>query len=384
MPKTRLIEAFGPGAAFAARAPGRVNLIGDHTDYNGGFVLPAAVDCEIRIAFRPAEDRRVEMASLDFNERADFDLNGLDKGQGSGWVKYPMGVAYVLQQEGHTLRGMRAVVKGTVPIGAGLSSSAAFEVASAMAFCAVSGLKINREKLARICQRAENEFVGMNCGIMDQFASLLGRKGCALFIDCTTLNHELTPLDEERARLVVFDSKVKRQLLNSAYNDRRRECEEAFKILKRHLPDIKTYRDLTVPMFKAYTHDLPEPLVRRARHVTTENGRVAHAVRVLKKGDLIAFGALMDASHESLRNDFEVSCRELDLLVDLARGVAGCFGSRMTGAGFGGCVVSLVRPDVVDEFIPSVKAGYRSATGIEPGVYVFRASEGATVESDPA
>lgn len=377
----KLTEVFGEGPVSVVRAPGRVNLIGDHTDYNGGYVLPAAVDREVRIEFRPSGDARVEMVSADFDERAAFDLSAISPGQGQGWAKYPMGVAGALLAEKYPLSGMRAVVHGNVPIGAGLSSSAAIEVACAMAFCSVSGLKIHREKLAHICQRAENEFVGMQCGIMDQFACLLGRKDCALFLDCTTLETELVPLDERGAKIVVCDTRLKRQLVNSAYNRRRGECEVAFEILKRHFPQAKSYKDISIPMFNAYAHDLPDPLGKRARHVVTENARVAQAVRLLKKGDLIGFGTLMDASHDSLRNDFEVSCRELDLLVGIARESEGVFGSRMTGAGFGGCAVTLVRPDCVASFTARISEGYKAQTGAEPGIYVVRASEGATLET---
>jgi galactokinase len=249
-----------------------------------------------------------------------------------------------------------------------------------MAFCSVSGAEINREKLARICQRAENEFVGMQCGIMDQYACLLGRKGCALFLDCTTLRYQPVPLDEAKARIVVCDTKVERHLVNSPYNRRRAECAEALKILKQHLPEANSYKEISISMLKAYAHDLPEPLAKRARHVVTENARVVEAARLLKKGDLIGFGALMDASHDSLRGDFEVSCRELDLLVGIARESEGVFGSRMTGAGFGGCAVALVRPDCVDAFTRKISEGYRAETGVAPGVHVFGAAEGATLE----
>ncbi|MGD1001670.1 MAG: galactokinase [Candidatus Brocadiia bacterium] len=381
MPGQKLIEVFGKGPVSIARAPGRVNLIGDHTDYNGGYVLPAAVDREVRIAFRPSGDARVEMVSADFEERAAFDLGGVARGQAQGWAKYPAGVAAALQAEKYPVAGLRAVIQGNVPVGAGLSSSAAIEVACALAFCSVSGLKIDREKLAHICQRAENEFVGMQCGIMDQYACLLGRKDCALFLDCTTLQSELVPLDERGAKIVICDTRLKRQLVNSAYNRRRGECEEAFRILKQHLPDAKSYKDISIPMFRAYAHDLPDPLGKRAKHVVTENARVVQAARLLKKGDLIGFGALMDASHDSLRDDFEVSCKELDLLVGIARESEGVFGSRMTGAGFGGCTVALVRPDCVEAFTAKISEGYRADTGAAPGIYIVRASEGATYEN---
>jgi galactokinase len=381
MPATEFFKRYGPGPAFLSRAPGRVNLIGEHTDYNGGFVLPAAIDRSIRIAFRPAEDDRVELFSLDFNETASFALNALDRGFKPAWARYPMGVASVLQAEGFKLRGLRGVVKGDVPLGAGLSSSAAFEAASVLAYCGAAAVDLPGERLARICQRAENEFVGANCGIMDQFASLLGKRSCALLIDCETLAHQTYPFDERLARIVVMDTRVKRTLVGSDYNARRRECEAALAIIRRHVPEAKSYHDLSVSMFKAFAHDLPEPLLRRARHVVTENGRVQEAVKALRRGNMVTLGALMDASHDSLKEDFEVSCRELDIMVDLAREQTGVYGSRMTGAGFGGCTVTLVEPAHVEAFTRAVAAGYRARAGREAGVHVFTPSDGATLES---
>lgn len=382
MPSEKLQQTFGVGPVFVARAPGRVNLIGDHTDYNGGYVLPAAIDAEIRIAFRPADDRRVDLLSLDYNDRQAFDLDRIEPGETS-WIKYVKGVAFVLKEQGYALRGLKGVIRGTVPQGAGLSSSAAFEVAAAMAFSSASGLKIHREKLAHICQRAENEYVGMRCGIMDQFASLMGRQGRALLLDCSTLEHELVPLDESKASIVVCDSMVSRTLTTSPYNERRRDCELAFKLIKQHAPEIRTYRDISLAMYKAFAHDLPEPARRRARHVVTENERVKQAAKCLAAGDYVSVGALMDASHESLRTDFEVSCEELDLLVSLARETPGVFGSRMTGAGFGGCTVSLTPPEHVKEFKDIVTAGYLRETGKIPNIYVFSPSDGASVEEKP-
>jgi galactokinase len=380
MPLTTLVETFGAGPAFLARGPGRVNLIGEHTDYNGGYVLPAAIDAEVRLAFRPSDDRRIEIVSLDFNERAAFSLDNLRPGARTDWLKYPMSVAWALQQEGFELRGIRGAMKGSVPIGSGLSSSAAVEVAVCMALCSAAGLKVPREKLARVCHKAETDFVGLKVGIMDQFASLLGRKGHALFINCATLDSDPVPLDETKSRIVVCDSRVRRNLTESPYNERRRECAAAFKLLQRHLPEIETYKDISLAALKTYADELPETLRRRARHVVTENGRVLYGVKALRAGDLIAFGALMDASHDSLRDDYEASCRELDLLVDLARDVHGTYGSRLTGAGWGGCTVSLVRPDAVEEFTRRVSEGYQSEIGRPPGVFVFHPAEGATVE----
>ena len=380
MPSDRFADVFGSTPRFVARAPGRVNLIGEHTDYNGGYVFPMAVDRDIRMAFRPNDSRNVDLVSLDFDDKHAFSLDNVTRDSGPAWANYFMGVCHILQKEGHTLRGMQAVIKGDVPLGAGLSSSAALEVASAMALCAAADLRINREKLARVCQRAENEFAGVNCGIMDQFASLLCRKNSALLINCATLEHECVPFSDAMASVVVVNTMVKHSLAESPYNERRRECAKAFKLLQRRRPEMETYRDMPVAFFKMHEHDLEDPIKRRARHVVTENARVLAAVEELRAGDLIAFGALMDASHESLKNDFEVSCGELDLLVSLARDQQGTYGARMTGGGFGGCIVALVRPDAVDSFKANVARGYRDETGLDPDIYVFRPSEGASVE----
>ena len=377
-------QAFGPGPIAVARAPGRVNLIGDHTDYNGGYVLPMAIDRDVRIAFRASDDGRVGLLSPQFGEKVEVDLADISPSRVPAWARYALGIAAVLQEEGYKLRGWRGVINGDLPIGAGLSSSAAVEVASALVFCDVSDLKINRVKLARLCRRAEGEFVGMPCGIMDQFACLMGKKGHAVFLDCTTLAHELVPLDENSARIVVCDTGVRRRLAESPYGERREESARAFKLLQRHLPDAETYRDISLEAFKAYAADLPGTSLRRARHVVTENARVLHAVRPLRKRDLITVGALMDASHESLRADYEVSCPELDLLVGLSRDAQGAFGSRMTGAGFGGCVVSLVKADLVDDFAKALTTGYREKVGHAPDVYVCRSADGATLESENA
>ena len=381
MPVQELVETLGPGPVFVARAPGRVNLIGDHTDYNGGFVLPMAINRDVRIAFRPSNDTRVEVRSHRFGETVSVELSAISRDRLPAWARYVLGVAAVLQEDGHKLRGWRGVISGDVPIGAGLSSSAALEVAAAMVFCHVSGLTINREKLALLCRRAESEFAGVRCGIMDQFICMMGRKGHALFLDCATLNQELIPLDETAGTFVVCDTGIRHKLSESPYNERRKECARAFKLLQRHLPELETYRDLSVEMFNIHASDLPETLRKRAHHVVTENTRVLYAVRALKERDLLSVGALMDTSHESLRCDFEVSCPELDLLTDLARDAHGTFGSRMTGAGFGGCTVSLVRTDCVEDFVKMVTSGYYEVTDHRPEIYICRPSDGATVES---
>jgi len=376
----RFRELYGEAPAFTVRAPGRVNIIGDHTDYNGGYVMPVAMDRDVRIACSPSDGQRVELFSENFDERFAFDLARTERAAGPPWARYAMAVADALQKSGHTLRGMRAVIKGDVPIGSGLSSSAALEVAVALAFVTASGLKINREKLALLCRRAENDFIGVKCGIMDQFASLFCRRDSALRLDCATLEFENVPLDPEKARVVVFHSGVRRALSETPYNERRLECARAFKLLQRRLKDIETYRDLDVARFRAYEEDLPEVLRRRARHVVTENARVLEAAAALQRGDLVTVGTIMDASHESLRNDFEVSTPELDALVGLAREHSGTYGARLTGAGFGGCVVALVRPDMAERMMRSVCRDYEEQTGRRAEAYLVRPSEGASIE----
>jgi len=380
MPAERFREIFREAPAFLARAPGRVNIIGDHTDYNGGYVMPVAMDRDVRIACSASGAPRVDLFSADFNERFTFDLGRFEKAGSPRWAHYVMGVADALRKSGYRLRGMRGVIKGDVPQASGLSSSAALEVAAAMAFVAVSELKVNREKLALLCRRAENDFVGVRCGIMDQFASLFCRKDSALRLDCTTLEFENVPLDPDGARVVVFHSGASRTLADSPYNERRLECARAFKLLQRRMPDMETYKDLDVARFRAYEDDLPELLRRRARHVVTENARVLEAADALKRGDLVTVGTTMDASHESLRNDFDVSTPELDLLVGLARDYPGTYGARLTGAGFGGCVVVLARAEAAEGLVTSVRRDYAEETGREAAAYVIRPAEGASVE----
>ncbi len=380
MPLHALAQRFGAGPAILSRAPGRVNLIGEHTDYAGGYVFPMAIDRDIRVACRPVEGRTATVLSLDFDSEYSFDLDASDRHDAPAWGRYVVAVADALKAEGYETTGVQAVVKGDVPTGAGLSSSAALEVATAMAFCAAAKIQVNREKLALLCRRAENEFVGVRCGIMDQFAALFCREGHSLLLNCTTLDHDLVEIDSREVSVVVCNSGVKHELSNSAYNERQRECAKAFHLLREHLPDLKAYHELPIGRLKTYAHTLPELLLKRARHVVTENERVLAAAEALRDRDYIALGGLIDASHDSLRDDYEVSCRELDLLVDLAREHSGIYGARLTGAGFGGCTINLVRPDAVEEFQDHVGAGYAEATGRRPEMFLFRPADGATVE----
>jgi galactokinase len=369
-------ERFWRPVEHVVRAPGRVNLIGEHTDYNDGFVLPVAIERDMMVALAPRADREVNLYSLDFGEAAIFSLDEMRKDEEHAWSNYARGVAQELQQAGVSLVGLDAVTQGNVPIGAGLSSSAAFEVAMALAFILAAGAPLDRVQVALIAQRAENRFVGMQCGIMDQFVSALGQEGHALFIDTRDLSHRAVPLPEG-VRVVICDTMTRRGLVGSAYNERRRQCEEAVRILQGVLPGIRALRDVTAGDLARYGHLLPPVVLKRARHVVTENARVLDAIRALEAGRPEEFGRLMDASHASLRDDFEVSSPELNLMVEVARGAPGCLGARMTGAGFGGATVNLVREGQVQAFVEAVGAGYQARTGLKAEITVTRAAAGA-------
>jgi len=392
------------GPVRVVRAPGRVNLIGEHTDYNGGFVMPMALDRAVRIALVPHDEPVVAIWSVQFDERAEFRLpSGLGTPAVPGgeaepagaphWLRYPMKVAEVLAEAGIALRGFRAVVDGDVPVGSGLSSSAAYEVASALALLVAvrpdvpaapaaalaeaHGLSAGR--LAKLCQEAEHR-VGVRCGIMDQFISLHGRAGHALVLDCRDLSFDAVPLPAQKAKVVVIDSGVKRRLSSGAYNERRGQCEEGAEHLREFDPAIRELRDVSLALFEAHADRLPEVVRRRCRHVITENARVLESAEAMKAGDLTRFGDLVNASHDSLRDDYEVSGPELDLLVEIARGVEGVFGSRLTGAGFGGCTVTLARPEAVEPLRAAVLARYEKETGLAPRIWVSEAAAGAAVE----
>jgi len=357
------------------QAPGRVNLIGEHTDYNEGFVLPAAIDRSILALARPRKDKQVRIYSLDFKNLFEFSLDKIKPVKDS-WGNYPMGVAEVLQQEKLKLKGFEAVFESNVPVGAGLSSSAAIELVNAFIFDAFSELKLDRVKMALLCQKAENEFVGVKCGIMDQFVIALGEKGRALFLDCRDLSYRLVPVPSEKVKLVITNTKVKRSLAGSEYNQRREECGEGVKLLKQKLPKIKSLRDVTPEELAEHQELLPETVRKRCTHVVRENDRVTRAEAALKSNNLREFGRLMVESHNSLRDLYQVSCPELDLLVKNALSLKGVLGSRMTGAGFGGCTVSLVEEKSVDEFRIKSGRSYQKETGKVPEFYVCQISDG--------
>jgi galactokinase len=363
---------YGAPPEYVARAPGRVNLIGEHTDYNDGFVLPMAIDRATWIAFRLRADRRVHLYSTVFDEEVEIDLDALAKG-GPSWAEYVKGVAWTLLADGAHLRGFDAVIAGDVPMGAGLSSSASLELATARALVTSSDLEWDAKAMALRAQRAENEWVGVKCGIMDQLVSAAAEDGTALLIDCRSLETTPVPLPRD-ASVVVLDTSTRRGLVESAYNERRRQCEEAARAL-----DLPALRDVTPARLAAGAVRLGGETLRRARHVVTENERTLRAVDALRKRDTAALGDLLDASHESLRDDFEVSSSALDAMVAAAQKDPACFGARMTGAGFGGCAVALVRAGRTEPFLARVLAAYEQATGLVPKGYVCPPSAGASV-----
>jgi galactokinase len=358
------------------RAPGRVNIIGEHTDYNDGFVLPAAIDREILLGVRPTGNRQVTLHALDFAGSATFSLDEIGYDPDQPWSNYLRGVCFVLEEAGYHLRGAEIIFGGDVPIGSGLSSSAALEVATATAFLALAEYEVPGETVARLCQQAENEFVGTRCGIMDQFISALGQAGQALLIDCRSLAYRTIPVPAG-VKLVVGDTGVRRGLVSSEYNTRRAQCEDGVARLQAVLPAIVALRDVTPAELEAHRTLLPAMTYRRCRHVVTEDARVLEAEVAMRAGDAAALGALLDASHVSLRDDYEVSCPELDTMVEIARRQPGCFGARMTGAGFGGCTVSLVADAAAAAFVAAVGPAYEAATGLAPQIYVCTPSAGA-------
>ncbi len=371
---SRFERRFGHRPAFLARAPGRVNLIGEHTDYNDGFVLPMAINREVAVVGAPRDDRRIRLYALNFDDEADFALDQLQRGEPADWSDYPRGVAWALQEAGFDLVGFDGVLYGNVPIGSGLSSSAAIEMAVFMAFaaCQPALAGLDRVRAAKLAQRAENAFVGVNCGIMDQFVSALGQAGHALFIDCRSLDYAPVPMPVGTA-VVVVDTAAPRSLAASAYNERRAQCEAAARLL-----GVPALRDLSPEIFAQRRAALPALVAQRAEHVIYENRRVLDAVAALRAGDVATFGRLMNESHDSLRDLYEVSSAELDAVVEIARGVSGVYGARMTGAGFGGCAIALAEQTAVDALSDAVMREYPARTGRQPSIYVCTANDGAS------
>ena len=370
-------QKFGTAPTYFFRAPGRVNLIGEHTDYNDGFVLPCAIDYQTVIAAQPRDDDYVSVVAADFGGQvSQFDLNQpIELDLNAPWSNYVRGVVWALRQQGHQLEGANLVVAGNVPQGAGLSSSAALEVAIGTAFSNLSGLSLDGKAIALIGQQAENEFVGVNCGIMDQFISALGQKEHALMLDCRSLDYQVVPVPADIA-VIIVNSNVKRGLVDSEYNIRRQQCETA----AAHF-EVAALRDVSLKQIKQAT-ELDEVVVRRAKHVITENIRVEAARAALGDGDLSRMGWLMSQSHASMRDDFEITVPPIDLLVKIIAKVIGPYGeggTRMTGGGFGGCVVALVPHEMVDEIKQAVKTHYPAQSGLDASIYVCQATDGAGI-----
>ncbi|MGB7844778.1 MAG: galactokinase [Candidatus Acidiferrum sp.] len=357
------------------QAPGRVNLIGEHTDYNDGFVLPAAIQFHTLVAIAPRADRRLSLRSENYSEQVEFDVEQLPAAARKHWSDYAVGVARKLIEQGTRLPGANLLIYGNVPQGAGLSSSASLEVAVCRAFLEMSDAKMEGAEMARLCQRAENEFVGARCGIMDQFVSVHGRKDHALLLDCRSLGYRHQPVPEE-VRLVICNTMVHHSHAGGEYNQRRKECETGAHFFAERKPVVKALRDVSLEDFERHGSALPEAIRKRCRHIITENTRVGLAAEALARRDVTTFGRLMRDSHSSLRDDFQVSCSELDVMVELAGKIDGVYGARMTGGGFGGCTVNLVKRDSVEAFQSKVARGYKLATGRRPEIYVCTAADG--------
>jgi galactokinase len=378
-PRSTIVERFRArfgGDPHVYRAPGRVNLIGEHTDYNEGFAMPAAIEFYCWAAVGTREDHKLNIYSAEFSAAAEADLSSAAWQPSKTWSDYPIGVALQLEQAGFRLRGANLLIESEVPIGAGLSSSAAIEIATALALADQSGWSPERLQLALLCQRAENEFVGARVGIMDQFVSLYGQKDHALMLDCRALSFE-SLLIPDSVKLVISNTMVKHELASSEYNRRRADCEEAVRRLAEFLPGIRALRDVSVEQLEQYRSMISEVAYKRALHVVGENARVLDSAEALRSGDIARFGRRMAESHRSLRDLYEVSCRELDLMVDLAYQQKGVYGARMTGGGFGGATINLVDARYAGEFKEKMAKSYQRETGLVPQIYICKPAEGA-------
>jgi galactokinase len=385
-PRLSAVQAFqthfSQAPVHVARAPGRVNLLGEHVDYNDGFVLPAAIDRATYIAFSPSTTDQTTLVAADLGEEARFTgatLAGKTQPDGSPlpeWAHYPAGVAWALGQAALAAPAMQAAFSSDIPRGSGLSSSASIEMAFGVAWSRLGGWSLPPMQLALLCQQAENRYVGVNCGIMDQFASACGEAGRLMLLDCRSLEYRTLPLPANTV-IIVADTSVRRKLSSGEYNERRAACEEAVRLLVRDLPGIQSLRDVSLADFNRLSHALPLMVEQRARHVVEEIERTRLAIPYLEQGRMDEFGRLMNACHTSLRDLYEVSIPELDTLVQIAQSLPGCFGARLTGAGFGGCTVNLVASDQAGAFAGSLGPEYERRTGLHPEIYICQASQGA-------
>jgi len=378
--KERFISLYGADSAFPLRvfhAPGRVNLIGEHTDYNGGYVFPAALTFGTTMLVRERSDGQVGLASTNFPLRKQISISSVAFDAEDGWTNYPKGIIRELQLRGVSVPGCDILYSGAIPNGSGLSSSASIEVVTAFALLTLAGQTPDKIEVALLSQKAENEFMGVQCGIMDQFAVAMGKKEHAILLMCDTLEYKHVPFRSGEYRLVIGNTNKQRGLVDSKYNERRAQCEQAVSDLRAKFPELRLLGQLTRDQFNGAKHAIADDTVRRrAQHVVEEIDRVLQSMKVLEQGDLAAFGQLMNGSHDSLRDLYEVTGVELDTMVDAARRVPGVLGSRMTGAGFGGCTVSLVHRDAVERFIDEVGRVYRAKTGLTADFYVCDIGDG--------
>ena len=381
----RYRQRFNADPAFIARAPGRVNLLGEHVDYNDGFVMPAAIDRAVWLAFSPSNTDQTTIVAADLPDEVLFTPQNLptktrlDGAALPNWARYQAGMMWALAQAGHATPAMNAVFASNVPNGAGLSSSAALEMAFGVAWQKLGGWSLSQMDMALLGQRAENKYVGVNCGIMDQFASACGQRDRLLFLDCRSLAWQTAPLPENVV-IVIADTTVRRSLASSnAYNQRRADCGIALRLLKVKIPGIHSLRDVRVEDFNRFSSELPRKVAKRAAHVIGEIERSQGALKLLESGDVVRFGQLMNECHASLRDLYEVSRPELDAMAAIGQSLPGCYGARLTGAGFGGCTVNLVAREAAPAFSAALAAGYEQQTGHHPEIYICRASDGARV-----
>jgi galactokinase len=376
------LEKFGTGEKrIIVRSPGRVNLIGEHTDYNEGFVLPAAVDKAILFAVAPRADQRCRFYAVDLKASFECEIKSIQKSP-DGWPNYLLGVIEQVRKAGYSIRGCDLAFGGDIPIGAGMSSSAALEAGFAFALNDLFELGLDRLALVKLAQKAENEFVGVRCGIMDQFANIFGEPKKVLRLDCRSLEYRLYPFERADLRIVLCDSQVRRALASSEYNVRRRQCETGVEALRRYDPKITSLRDVQLELLSQHRGDLDPVVYKRCEYVVRENMRVGQACNDLERNDFRSFGERMYQSHKGLRDDYEVSSPELDVLVELATGIDGVLGARMMGAGFGGCTINLVEQAHVDGFVEQIQRGYRERLGKEIKVYVTSIESGTARLAD--